>query len=319
MATTGSSPSLSIKFLNIGQGDSILITCPDRNSHVLIDSGNSNQNYPESEESFKKLISKYVPNKNIDIAIATHSHTDHLYGFKWLSSELSGYRVGKFIDNGPINDTESSEVRNNFIRQNTRYLNIRSVPIDKIKICGISNSSPIYLEIFNLHPSAKSELNCPDNLNDCSIVMKLVYQNSSTLLSADTTEAWEKIAIKEFSTSLEANILKVGHHGSDSCSEEFLETVNPEYAIISSGNYDLGTTKEYGYPTVSVITRLNNYFKKKFPITTKEYIPIWACDKSTKILTCSWKKIPSHPRILSTSSLGTIKFNIGPSSLSPAH
>src|SRR6185369_13480914 len=97
-AATG---KLEVRFFDVGQGDAILVTCPEGKHHLLIDSGDTR--YPNSSKNFRALLSDAFKNQPqvIDVAVASHVHTDHIGSMQWV---LENFRVANYIDNGDTSE-----------------------------------------------------------------------------------------------------------------------------------------------------------------------------------------------------------------------
>ncbi len=227
-----------IIFLDVGQGDAILIIAPN-GRQVLIDSGKY------SDISTK--IAKYMPisDRSLDIIVATHPDIDHISGF---NSILDEYSVDYFIHSGllagaPAYRSIANKVRNSNIIVKT------AVSGEKIFL-----DNDMYLEILSPYLNQKIE-----NPNDQSVVIKLIYGDTSVLLTGDASKLIERNLISMYGSFLDSDILKLGHHGSKTSSDNsFTEKVNPEYGIISAG-----CNNKYGHPNVEVLRVLdNNHIKE---------------------------------------------------------
>ena len=89
---------LKVQMFDVGQGDAILITCPDGRHQMLIDSGDTK--YPGSQTNFHRELSAALasdPNHTLEIAVASHPHSDHLGGMFWT---LTNFHVAAYLDNG---------------------------------------------------------------------------------------------------------------------------------------------------------------------------------------------------------------------------
>lgn len=218
--------SFEVHFIDVGQADATLILCD--NNAMLIDGGNV-------EDS--SLIYSYLHKHNIshlDYIVCTHVHEDHVGG---LSGALNYATVG--IAYAPVNDYDSTAFKN-FLK----YLGQQRVEI----------SIPNQGDTFQLGSASCLVLavNTSSEINDTSIVLRIVYGETSFLFMADA-EAPSEQAIIDAGYNLESTVLKVGHHGSDtSTSYVFLRAVMPDYSIISVGN------NAYGHPTENVLSRLRD-------------------------------------------------------------
>lgn len=250
---------LIVRFLDIGQGDSILIQTPNR-ENILIDAGPSDKVVNKLE----KYLSIF--DKDIDITIFTHPDADHITGFYYV---LQKYNVKRIIQNGD-NNKESEvykEVGNKIEKE------IEKVGAEKITAnCGdkitFKNNKEISLIIYIIHP-IKNELIINES-NENSIVALLVYGNYSFLFTGDVgkdvenklffniQKCFNESDVKIIENTLKnLTVLKVSHHGSNTgSSEEFLKKIKPEYSIISAGK-----NNRYNHPTKEVITTLEKYSK----------------------------------------------------------
>ena len=166
----------------------------------------------------------------------THPHEDHIGS---MDKIIDDFRVNNFY--GP-RVTANSESFTNLIKT----LKKNSLKIQVVKQ-GFIISLDKHVNLFFLSPLNSQY----SNLNNYSAVIRLVYGNTSFLLSGDAEEAVEQQLIYSGQV-LEADLLKIGHHGSkSSSSEDFLTAVNPKIAVISCA---LGN--DYGHPDSIVLERL---------------------------------------------------------------
>ena len=225
---------LKINFIDVGQGDSCLITTP-QNKKVIVDSGGS-----ESYDVGKNVLLPYLLDKRItkiDYIMISHFDTDHCKGFEYVLENLK-------VKNVII--SKQSETSENFkqIMKIIRKKRINLIVVQKGSKIKIDNFTTV--DII----SPQSE-NIADNMNDNSIVAKLEAYNFSILFTGDASEKIEKELIKE-KINLKSDILKVSHHGSKTgTSEEFLKSVKPKIALIG-----VGENNKFGHPTEDVIKRL---------------------------------------------------------------
>lgn len=218
---------LNIFFLDVGQADSSLIVYNDMS--MLIDAGNVN----DGElilEGIKKLGLK-----DIDYVIGTHIHEDHLGGLKDV---VKGIDVGKIYL--PYNDSSTTKYYKELLKviQSKDMMIEEALVGDKIKF-----TDKIEVEIMAV------DNNQPEDANDASIVVELSYGDMDYLFMGDATTKVEKGRVWN-----DIDVLKVGHHGSNtSSSKSFLEQVSPEISIIS-----VGKENTYGLPKDTIIKRLNS-------------------------------------------------------------
>ena len=217
---------LQIWFLDVGQADSILIQNGDAN--MLIDAGNN--------EDGKKLVSYFqsLGIESFQYVIGTHAHEDHIGG---MDDIIDNFNIDTFYMPDAITTTATFE----------------SV-LDSLEAKNIAFQTPSIDSIFKLGNAMIDVLYVGTNdtdLNNTSIVLKLTYGNTSILFMGDAEKEVETIIEKK---DISADVLKVGHHGSNtSSSKTFLEKVNPNYAIIS-----VGTGNSYGHPSHTTIQNLEN-------------------------------------------------------------
>jgi beta-lactamase superfamily II metal-dependent hydrolase len=246
---------LKVYFLNVGQGDSILIETPN-GRQTIIDAGPNNKIINE--------LSEVVPffDRTIDIIIPTHSDLDHIAGFPEI---LRRFNVKNYFDSGYVDDDDlNNEIR--LLIQNENGINVGKISRGDNII--LDKEHNISLEI--LWPPANYETK--EN-NNRSIVARLDYSETSFLFTGDAGFDVEKILLEnsitknsnvtntDNSTStknnleniLDVDILKAGHHGSKTASsQEFLEKVTPELTIISAGK-----DNKFGHPNPETLDRLN--------------------------------------------------------------
>lgn len=243
---------LKINFIDVGQGDSCLITTP-QNKKVIVDSGGS-----ESYDVGKNVLLPYLLDKRItkiDYIMISHFDTDHCKGFEYV---LENIKVKNVII------SKQSETSENFkqIMKIIRKKRINLIIVQKETKIKIDNFTTVDI----LSPQSE---NIADNMNDNSIVAKLEAYNFSILFTGDASEKIEKELIKE-KINLKSDILKVSHHGSKTgTSEEFLKSVKPKIALIG-----VGENNKFGHPTEDVIKRLTENKVKIYRTDTDGEISI---------------------------------------------
>lgn len=220
---------LNIHFIDIGQGDSILIEI--HNKTLLIDSGPN-----DSEDK----ILKYLKSKNInklDYLIATHPHEDHIGN---MDAILNNIDVKKFL--APFVLYESTDFNNMILalKENNLTIDILSINNKQIKL-----DDNVIIEIFS--PSNQNY----ENINNYSPIIKLSHFENSFLFTGDAEELIESEVLN---FDIDSDVLKVGHHGSTTSSSiEFLNKVSPEISIISCG-----INNKFNHPSKSTLENLSN-------------------------------------------------------------
>jgi competence protein ComEC len=217
---------LKIHYIDVGQGDSELIQVEGKN--ILIDAGTSD----------KKALNylKSIGITTIDYAIATHPHEDHIGS---MDDVISNIKVINFYAPKATTTTKTFENMINALKSKNLQITVPKVG----DTLTIGNATFTFLA----PNSAKYE-----DLNNYSIVCKLKYGNNSFLFDGDA-EALSENEILAKQLDIKADVLKLGHHGSNSStSQEFLNKVNPKYAIISCGK-----DNDYGHPHKETLDKLN--------------------------------------------------------------
>ena len=221
--------TFAVHYIDVGQADAALVLCDGES--MLIDGGNV---------ADSSLIVAYLKKLNIDYLdyiVCTHAHEDHVGG---LSGALSVAKAGVIY---APETTASTKAYNNFIQKAAEQ--------------NLQISHPTHGNSINLGSSTVQFLGAitedTDDINNTSIVLKIVYGNTSFLFTGDA-EREEEQDIINAGYDLSADVLKVGHHGSDSStSYVFLREIMPQYAVIS-----VGTGNTYGHPTEVVLSRLRD-------------------------------------------------------------
>jgi len=226
--------TLTVSFLDIGQGDAIFIDSP-QHGRVLIDGGKNRKVLSE--------LTKVLPfgDKRIDIVIATHPDLDHIRG---LPEVVDRYDVSIFLESGvPSNNSTYEELLKMVSDKNISKLLAR-----RGMIINFGDGAKLYI----LYPLPNTDLKNFDP-NDASIVAKLVYGKESFLLTGDAEIKTENALVHIDGSKLKSDVLKAGHHGSKTSSSlPFVEQVLPVTTIISAG-----LNNSYGHPHQEVLDRFN--------------------------------------------------------------
>ncbi len=221
--------NITVKVLNVGQGDAILIQTGEQN--VLVDTGDLDERDKLRAELRKAEV------KKIDAVILTHPHADHIGGMGMLLDE---YTVGKVYDNGM---PSTSKIYLGYMKQ---------LKENHIERKGLAAGDRVDLgggAVFEvLGPAAElvkegSVKGYKHDPNNESVVGRLVFGSFTMMLTGDA-EKKEEQAILAGGGNVQSKILKAGHHGSKtSSSADFLRAVRPEAALVSCG-----VNNDYGHP-----------------------------------------------------------------------
>ncbi len=213
---------LTAHFIDVGQADSILIELPN-GENMLIDAGGD--------------VNDYLTNAGIsklDYLVATHPHADHI---AFLDEIIQNFEIGKVIM-PRVNHTSSTykdllyAIQKKGLRVKTAHAGISLLDTDDLDIDIVAPNGEEY-----------------ESINDYSAIIKVTYKNKSFLFTGDA----EELSESQITADVNADVLKVGHHGSStSSSKTFLSMVSPDIAVISCG-----TGNDYGHPHKEVLQDLN--------------------------------------------------------------
>lgn len=239
------SSDLEVHFIDVGQGDSILVKSDGEN--MLIDGG-------------KRVASEIVVNylkeeevEDIKYIVGTHPHEDHIGG---LIEVLENFNVENIMMPDVLNNTIVFEDLLNAIER------------ENLKI-----KKPLVLDNFNIGNSQATVL-APNSkkyslTNDYSIVLKLQNGENSFVFTGDAEKESETEMVEAHKSILKADVLKIGHHGSKtSSSAEFVDLIDPDYAVIS-----VAKDNGYNHPNKDILER----FKDKD-------IKIYRTDKDSSVV-----------------------------------
>lgn len=227
---------LKVAFLDIGQGDAIYVEAPN-GTQMLIDAGPGPIVLPH--------LTKVMPwgDRSIDMIIVTNPDKDHMGGFVDV---LDKYKVERMLEPG----TKKSTLIYKKFEQSIVDHNVKKEIARRGMRINLDTKKNIYFDILFPDQDVSNF-----NVNDGSIVGKLVYGKESFMLMGDATKYTENLIIQnENADTLHAQILKLGHHGSHtSSSESWLKIVHPDLAVISAGK-----NNRYGHPHKDILDRLNS-------------------------------------------------------------
>ena len=261
------SSKFEVHYIDVGQADAALVLCDDKT--MLIDGGNVGDS---------SLIVSYL-NKhsidNLDYVIGTHAHEDHIGG---LSGALSVVTVGKVY--APKTESDSKA-----------YQNFKK----KVQAQGLEITHPTPDETFTLG-SSKVKILAPisENVSDpnnTSIVLKITYGSTSFLFTGDAEREVEQDILNK-GYNISADVLKVGHHGSEySTTYPFLREIMPEYAIISVGK------NNYGHPTEETLSRLRDSGAKVYRTDLQGDIIVKSDGKKVTVSPSKNANIETNPTV----------------------
>jgi beta-lactamase superfamily II metal-dependent hydrolase len=225
--------SVNLHFLDVGQGDCQLIVTPQYS--MLIDGGES-ENYP--------TIVNYLNLNNIthlDYVIASHPHSDHIGSLGYVIKAMDADHV------------IMPELPEDMIPTTSAYTNL----LDGIDAADAAIHFAHPGDTYQLSEDAYVEILAPvaeyDDLNNFSVVAKLVHGENSCLFTGDI-ESKAESDLLDSGADLRSDILKVAHHGSaGSSSYAFLKAVGGRYAVIG-----VGSPNSYGHPTQKTLDALED-------------------------------------------------------------
>jgi competence protein ComEC len=231
--TIQKTPHLTVSFLNIGQGDAVLIQGPT-GEKMLVDGG-------PDRSVLRELSKRLWPwDRHIDVLVETHPDKDHITGLGYV---LERYRVGYFLESGIPDKTATS-------------LHVKD---DVQKEKGIQHITIKRGMRLDLGGGAYADVLFPDTdqsqqvvTNDGSVVLHVVYGKTSFMLTGDLPSPYEDHLVMIDGASLHSDVLKAGHHGSRYSTDSiWLSAVAPEYVVISAGKGN-----SYGHPHKEVLDRV---------------------------------------------------------------
>lgn len=217
---------LSVHFLDVGQADCQIILLPDCRV-MMIDAGNNDDDV---------LICDYLDSlgiEKIDYLIATHPHEDHIGA---MDTVINNYDIDKVYMPDAEADTAS-------------YRDVVKALSRKGIIPTLTEAGDVIYADDVWSAEALAPVYYYEDLNNMSIVLRLTYKNASFLFTGDCEEESEM----DITGNVSADVLSVGHHGSStSTCDDFLERVDPMYAVISCGE-----NNDYGHPHWETVEKLD--------------------------------------------------------------
>lgn len=262
---------LSISVLDVGQADAILLQDGKRN--IMIDVGNDAKDKvgdSGGKQALIKALDKAGVNR-IKTVFVTHHHRDHMGNIMYVRGK---YGVSNIYDSGYVNNGYKASVALNSDLRAGRYNGQALKAGDKITI-----DKNYYIEV--LAPGdflSKKDLK---NMNNTSLVLMLHYGSFKMLLTGDAEAPVEDALQQKYGTALQADVLKVGHHGSKTSSYwPFVIKVKPKYALISCGDFSI-----YKHPNKNVVGSLTHLGAKVLTTHDHGTLTVTTDGKSFDVLT----------------------------------
>ena len=220
---------LTVTFLDVGQGAGAIIQCDGE--VMMYDGGGSS-----SSSLVYSYLRKTLGIEHIDVMVASHPHEDHIGG---LSGALNACSVGTIYS--PVTEYDSKQFSSLLKYAGKQGLSLTVPSVGDTFMIGSATAT-------FLSPAKAYE-----NVNDTSLVVRIVYGETSFVFTGDAEWDAEHDMVAS-RADLSATVLSVGHHGSNtSSSYVFLREVMPQYAVIS-----VGKGNSYGHPTENVLSRLRD-------------------------------------------------------------
>lgn len=262
---------LRISVLDVGQADAILLQDDKRN--IMVDVGNDVKDKvgdSGGRQALIKALDKAGVNR-IKTVFVTHHHRDHMGNIMYVRGK---YGVSNIYDSGYVNNGYKASVALNSDLRAGRYNGQALKAGDKITI-----DKNYYIEV--LAPGdflSKKDLK---NMNNTSLVLMLHYGSFKMLLTGDAEAPVEDALQQKYGTALQADVLKVGHHGSKTSSYwPFISKVKPKYALISCGDFSI-----YKHPNKNVVGSLTHLGAKVLTTHDHGTLTVTTDGKSFDVLT----------------------------------
>lgn len=262
---------LRISVLDVGQADAILLQDGKRN--IMIDVGNDVKDKvgdSGGRQALIKALDKAGVNR-IKTVFVTHHHRDHMGNIMYVRGK---YGVSNIYDSGYVNSGYKASVALDRDLRAGRYNGQALKAGDKITI-----DKNYYIEVL----APGDFLNKKDlkNMNNTSLVLMLHYGSFKMLLTGDAEAPVEDALQQKYGTALQADVLKVGHHGSKTSSYwPFISKVKPKYALISCGDFSI-----YKHPNKNVVGSLTHLGAKVLTTHNHGTLTVTTDGKSFDVLT----------------------------------
>ena len=262
---------LRISVLDVGQADAILLQDGKRN--IMIDVGNDVKDKvgdSGGRQALIKALDKAGVNR-IKTVFVTHHHRDHMGNIMYVRGK---YGVSNIYDSGYVNSGYKASVALDRDLRAGRYNGQALKAGDKITI-----DKNYYIEV--LAPGDLLSKKDLKNMNNTSLVLMLHYGSFKMLLTGDAEAPVEDALQQKYGTALQADVLKVGHHGSKTSSYwPFISKVKPKYALISCGDFSI-----YKHPNKNVVGSLTHLGAKVLTTHDHGTLTVTTDGKSFDVLT----------------------------------
>lgn len=261
--------TLDVTVMDVGEGLCVVASTPSGKVMVM-DCGTSS--WRKNDTVGESVVAPYLHRlgkDRIDIAVLSHPHSDHVSGYAGLLQEMPASLI---LDIGATE--HASPYYKKFLRtvkkcRSTYRIARRGQKIDM--------GDGVKVEILN--PAKSTDY---FDLNNRSIVLRLIYKNSAILLAADAESPVEN-DILDSNIPVRAQVLQVGHHGSEAGSTaRWLEAVNPSIAIISCGRRN-----KYGHPSAKTIDRLTSFGARVYRTDKCGAVTISTDGRTINVDTCT--------------------------------
>ncbi|MFK5948911.1 MAG: MBL fold metallo-hydrolase [Methylococcales bacterium] len=258
LTTTTNTGELEVHFIDVGQGDATLLTCPNGKS-ILVDAGSlSGYTSDQVREYMLPLLDR--KERKIDTLVITHADRDH---YNLIKDTLKNIPVGHTFYVGDHDDygygmDDWLIAQSNKTNLPSTYFdpeNQKNASID----CGAAS---VYVLAANIQNNFSHK-------NTMSIVLMVRYGDFEVVLTGDATKKTENKILERYSSAwLDSDVLKIGHHGSKTTSttEDWASAIKPQVAVTSSG-----LRSSYGHPRKEIIQRLEPFTKNDAPSHTISY------------------------------------------------
>ncbi|HOY66934.1 MAG TPA: MBL fold metallo-hydrolase [Candidatus Ozemobacteraceae bacterium] len=287
-------PPLRVTFLNVGQGDAILVRTADKT--ILVDAGDD-----KADAANSSIIPYFKKEgiKKIDLAVISHPHRDHFGGFLQLVQSVPIEEFLYSSDSMGAGDPEESssdallyaKLHDAIVEKGIKYTQARmgeklewgkGVTVEVLHAedkSALSRSVrlPSVSEIYppTEAPTRGASDTVKISANEQSLIIKLTVGKISYLLTGDAERGAESIAISAFRDKLNCTVLKSGHHGSKTSSgNPFLDLARPEYGVIS-----VAAKNSFGHPNKETLDKYAFYKMKVFRTDQDGHVDSWTDGK----------------------------------------